>query len=193
MFKKFIYHGSFAVLGVSLLLGMAILQANGLKTSENLSGNSDDQVEAPPSTDNGPSDVAAEPKPADEIQVAELPAAAPTPIITPAVTPIKVEAPKPVTSVKAAAPTPVKAPVEVVKDIPLDNVQGFAVYDAHRKSTTRQIFTLTPNGLRKALAYYKKLATHYGKRATVQAKVADAWTTIPATSFKHYIASNIDQ
>ena len=188
MLKKYLYHGSFAALGISLLLGMAILQANGLKTSNGFTDSSDDQADATPATDTSSPATTATPAPSDEVQVAELPAAIPAPEQASSVIPEKIIPP-----VIKTVPAPVAVVPEGVKDIPLNNIQGIAVYDSHRKQATRKAFTLTPNNLRKAITYYRSLANHYGKRATVQAKQADGtWATISAKSFKQYVTDNLD-
>ena len=192
MLKKLLYHGSFAVLGISLLVGMAILQANGLKTANALPDSADEQVDAAPPTDNPVAGASATANPSNEVQLSELPATPPAPAVAASVVPQKVLAHPPVQAAVIARTSAKKAP-EVVKDVPLDNIQNVAVYDSHRKTATRKIYPLTPNGLRQASAYYQLLGQRYGNRATVQAKLADGtWAIISAQSFKQYVGKNLD-
>src|SRR6266480_4276902 len=114
MLKKYLYHGSFALLGVSLLLGMAILQAEGLKNSNNGADIAEDESNTAAPIDTAPSAGPATTNAPEEVQVAELPAPAPVSRVLPET----MTAP-----VARIVQAPVKSAPDVIKEIPLDNVQ----------------------------------------------------------------------
>jgi hypothetical protein len=126
--KKILYNGGFATLGVGLLVGMAVLQANGRKSSEDVLAQGDSLTSSQPET----FDMSSNTAPVNQVSS-----------VTPADPSRNTLAPMPVT----AAAQPV-----------LKNIRSFSIFDSANKAGTKKGFAVTRNNLRAAKAYYKKLS-----------------------------------
>ena len=180
MMNKLVYHSGFAAMGISLLVGMAVLQANGLKTSGDLAlnENQDAAAETPPEQADAP-----------QIALANVPApmAAPKPIVTQ-----KPVYPASRTGRPAAPASRIKA-ASKTRAVSLENAKLFAIYDSHHKAATKRLFKITPNGLRNAEAYYKQLARRSPERVVINAEINGAPVSVPAGAFRKYIKDSFAQ
>lgn len=195
MWKKLLYHGSFATLGVSLLLGMAVLQANGRKVTDAMTASADNPAADASATDDSsaqalsPTDQApavdAQPASAApvEAQVASVPAAV-------AAQPALVSAPA---TSPASAATSLQNAARVGSNDSLSALKSIVVFDSHRKTATRKAFKANAGGIRSAQAYCKRLAPRAKKHLVIKGeKKSGGFVTLTAASLKKY-AQAVDE
>lgn len=187
MMKKILYHGSFATLGFSLLLGMAVLQANGRKMTQDLMGSEDSTSGL--STYVPTNDATLK---SDTVSTEPVKATAPTTssiASAPASDSGQVD-PKPMKMAQKTPSPALRKVRESMNDASLQNAKAFSIFDSSRKAATKKTFGTSPNGMRNAQSYYQQLAKHSKKNTTIKAEVDDGvWVTVSASAFKKYVNS----